>query len=203
MPSACRRSRRIQGQRHGNIAPHPVMRATSMRPPSNWTLRCSRPVFGAPAGSPARPSSRTLISRFSPSQSHCVRTLLAAVGRAEWGGSGGASHPAGGAKSAAGTPLAVSLLRGREKQGKQSRGLETPGLLPLLRIGIPRQLSQPSTTLWWASTHFFAAASGAMPPWISVATEFWSSLVQVNALASLAAGEPLSSSFLDMILLSL
>src|SRR4051794_2206295 len=90
-----------------------------------------------------------------------------------------------------------------QNQGKQSRGLKPPDCFPWYGNRNSCQLSQPSTTLWWASTHFLAAASGVIPPWISVATEFWSSLVQVNPLASFAAGEPLSSSFLEMILLSL
>jgi len=61
-------------------------------------------------------------------------------------------------------------------------------------------LSQAATCSGCASTHFLAAASGFMPFWMSVATESWSALVQLKALASFAAGEPLSANFLEMIL---
>ena len=66
----------IQGSETKTSAPQPGMTSIRRLPVSAWTRRSRRLMLGASAARAPRPSSRTLISRFSPSQSHCVRTLL-------------------------------------------------------------------------------------------------------------------------------
>ena len=63
--------------------------------------------------------------------------------------------------------------------------------------------SQAFQTDSWASTQFFAAASGVMPLLvIASATEFWSAFVQLKFLIIVAASPPLVLNLVLMILLS-
>ncbi len=167
-------------------APQPGITSICICPARAWTRRSSRPMPGASAASAPPPSSRTLIRRFSPSQSHCARTrrtsgcsIMASssprtIALAAWATSPGRALPFSGG-SMNWTSMPLKRVSGRRSSRRRSKavatGSSTRSVVRSLSVRSPtRALAVSSVTVERAaasSSEVSAGRPGLFPGWWS------------------------------------